>query len=117
MPPPNLYACVHTLVATIARKTAGAARTRSSLRPLISEGKVFSKARANHAARILSRIQLSSPRRRVIPYSRERSDEFDRPQRTGYPAYAGYDEGWELRSLLRHCEERSDEAIQLSVMP
>src|SRR5882757_2832598 len=36
MPPPNLYACVHILVATIARKTAGAARTRSSLRPLSS---------------------------------------------------------------------------------
>src|SRR5260221_5206994 len=43
MPPPNLYACVHIFVATIARKTAGAARTRSSLRPLISRARFSCK--------------------------------------------------------------------------
>src|SRR5882757_11275781 len=43
MPPPNLYACVHHFVATIARKTAGAARTRSSLRPLFLEGEQILK--------------------------------------------------------------------------
>src|SRR3954447_24694394 len=41
MPPPNLYAHVQYFVASIAHETAGAARTRSSLRPLISEGKDF----------------------------------------------------------------------------
>src|SRR5882757_8231949 len=43
MPPPNLYAHVQHLVATIAHETAGAARTRSSLRPLYFGGKVSSK--------------------------------------------------------------------------
>jgi hypothetical protein len=31
------------------------------------------------------------PRRRTIQYSRDISDEIDKPQRTGYPACAGYD--------------------------
>src|SRR3954447_16411746 len=38
---------------TIAHETAGAARTRSSLRPLFGEGaNRFGKARADHAARM-----------------------------------------------------------------
>ncbi len=36
MLPPNLYARVQPLLSTIAHETAGAARTRPSLRPLIS---------------------------------------------------------------------------------
>src|ERR1700712_3431977 len=60
MPPPNLYACVHHFVATIARKTAGAARTRSSLRPLCFGGRILFKPRAVGAARRLNHMQLSS---------------------------------------------------------
>src|ERR1700754_1895993 len=41
MPPPNLYAHVQHFVATSAHETAGAARTRSSLRPLFQRSKVF----------------------------------------------------------------------------
>jgi hypothetical protein len=37
MLPPNLYARVHLLLCATAHETAGAARTRSSLRPLIGE--------------------------------------------------------------------------------
>jgi hypothetical protein len=59
--PLNLYARVHVLVATIARETAGAARTRSSLRPLIFMGQGFlAKLRVGHAARMRSRIYLAS---------------------------------------------------------
>jgi hypothetical protein len=32
------------------------------------------------------------PRRRTIQYPRDVSNEIDRPQRTGYPAFAGYDD-------------------------
>src|ERR1700736_6489540 len=41
MPPPNLYARAQHSFATIAHETAGAARTRSSLRPLYFEGEVY----------------------------------------------------------------------------
>src|SRR5215204_469338 len=44
------------LFAQIARETAGAASTRSSLRPLISVGKVNSKPRAYHVARARSYV-------------------------------------------------------------
>ena len=40
---------------------------------------------------------------RVIQYSRDASDETEGPRRTGYPAFAGYDD-WEdgdIRALLR----------------
>jgi hypothetical protein len=39
MPPLYLYARVHFLLCANARETSGAASTRSSLRPLIGEGK------------------------------------------------------------------------------
>ena len=48
------------LFAQIARETAGAASTRSSLRPLIGGREVDSKPRAVHAARSRPHIQLSS---------------------------------------------------------
>ena len=38
LPPLNLYARVRFLLNNIARETAGAARTRLSLRPLVSWG-------------------------------------------------------------------------------
>ena len=49
------------LFAQIARGTAGAASTRSSLRPLIGGREVDSKPRATSAARTPLHIQLSSP--------------------------------------------------------
>jgi len=45
----------------IARETAGAASTRSSLRPLISGREVSGKPRAVSVARSRPHIQLSSP--------------------------------------------------------
>jgi hypothetical protein len=56
MLPLNLYARVRFLFAHFARETAGAARTRSSLRPLISmrAGIFYSKPRAKQAARMRS---------------------------------------------------------------
>jgi len=53
--PPNLYARVQIFVASIARETAGAARTRSSLRPLFSRAR-FLKLRAQRTARIISAV-------------------------------------------------------------
>src|SRR5207237_6289341 len=53
--------CAHFLV-HIARETAGAARIRHSLRPLISLGaEDRCKARAHCVARMRTHIQLSSP--------------------------------------------------------
>jgi len=45
----------------IARETAGAASTRSSLRPLISGREVSSRTRAVHVARSRTHTQSSSP--------------------------------------------------------
>src|SRR5665647_377463 len=50
MLPLDLYARVRISL-HIAHETAGAARTRSSLRPLIAEGEEFLMARARRAAR------------------------------------------------------------------
>ena len=72
--PLNLYARVRVLFAQIARETAGAACTRSSLRPLIREGrKLSSKPRADHAARSRSHIQSSSPAKAGDPVFQRRA--------------------------------------------
>ncbi len=78
--------------AQIAHETAGAARTRLSLRPLPSER--------------VKRLQISGvscrgnadvchrrhrPRKRAIQYSREVSERTEQPSRTGCPACAGRD--------------------------
>ena len=80
------------LFAQIARETAGAASTRSSLRPLISmranEDANLGRSASRECERIFSRHR---PRRRTIQYSRGSSNGIDRPRRTGYPACAGYD--------------------------
>jgi hypothetical protein len=75
MPPLNLYARVHFFFVQFAHETAGAARTRSSLRPLTSEGRMFSgQPRANHAARPRScvcwGIQWPHPFRNRWPWGR-----------------------------------------------
>ena len=56
MPPLNLYARVRFSFVQLAHETAGAACTRSSLRPLFSRAEVLGKPRAHHAARLRSRI-------------------------------------------------------------
>ena len=53
MPPLNLYARVRFFYVHFAHETAGAARTRLSLRPLLSEGGNRRKARAHRAATML----------------------------------------------------------------
>jgi hypothetical protein len=58
----------------LARETAGAARTRSSLRPFFDWANDFSKPRAHRAARMRScvrtvHLRRHRPRRRTIQYS------------------------------------------------
>ena len=84
----------------IAHETAGAARTRSSLRPLFSRraneganlGRNASRERevisSRHRPRLVRRSSRSKGGRRTIQYSRGGSDGVERPQRTGYPAGA-----------------------------
>src|SRR3954470_7479997 len=81
------------LFAQIARETAGAASTRSSLRPLIfEEGKRRCKPRAVHVARSRTHIQSSSPAQAGVQYSRDVNDRTEKPRRTGCPAFAGHDD-------------------------
>src|SRR3954464_3126327 len=76
------------LFAQIARETAGAASTRSSLRPLIfEEGKRRCKPRAVHVARSRTHIQSSSPAQAGVQYSRDVNDRTEKPRRTGCPAF------------------------------
>src|SRR5437899_905575 len=85
----------------IAHETAGAARTRHSLRPLIAEGGTFPPKLARTARRdreavfgneMRAQTQLSSPGLdRATQYSRGADDRTERPRRTGSPAFAGDD--------------------------
>jgi hypothetical protein len=68
--PPNLYAHVQQFVASIAHETAGAARTRSSLRPLISEEQGFLQNFGRIALR--ERSPLSSSAKADDPVFRRR---------------------------------------------
>jgi hypothetical protein len=93
----------------IAHETAGAARTRSSLRPLRGRTKVQT---SGSSCREIAKVWLMGasapypncrhPRRRVTQYSRDRSDRIDRPRRTGSPAFAGDDECWRGESAPRN---------------
>jgi hypothetical protein len=56
MLPLNLYARVRFCLMPFARETAGAARTRLSLRPLVIEGENQSTARAHRAARMRTHV-------------------------------------------------------------
>jgi hypothetical protein len=49
---------------------------------------------------------------RTIQYSRDSSDRTEKPQRTGYPACAGYDGRCGASVFPRHCER--SEAIHLA---
>ena len=57
-----------------AHETAGAARTRLSLRPLLSRARIFSKARAHRVARMRTHVQLSSS------ISGDTDDRIEKPQ-------------------------------------
>jgi hypothetical protein len=122
-----------------AHETAGAACIRRSLRPLISEGG-SKKQNSGGLSREIAKachdderatLSLSSPAngsaewtpddrlRRATQYSRDISNRAEKPRRTGYPAFAGYD-GVSCGSAVRqprHCEERSDEAIHSFFLP
>ncbi|MEH2500969.1 hypothetical protein V1294_007448 [Bradyrhizobium sp. AZCC 1678] len=52
------------------------------------------------------------PRKRVTQYSRDSSDRTEKPQRTGYPAFAGYDGRCGALLYPRHCER--SEAIHFA---
>ena len=61
MPPLNLYARVRFSFVQLAHETAGAACTRSSLRPLsLTRAEVLGKPRAHHAARMRMHVPLPS---------------------------------------------------------
>ena len=73
----------------IAHETAGAARTRSSLRPLIEEGGKFLAKLGRNASRdrepifgVIARLD------RATQYSRDVNDRTEKPRRTGSPAFA-----------------------------
>src|SRR5882724_7269930 len=73
----------------IAHETAGAARTRHSLRPLYFRGgEVSRKPRALRAARSQTRIHLSSPAKAGDPVFQRHHDRTEKPRRTGSPAFA-----------------------------
>ena len=91
-----LYARVRVFHAQIAHGTAGAACTRSSLRPPILEGK-RSKARAHGAARSRSHIQLKARVSAAIPgivATTRMSRSLSSGAHSRDPlAHAGYDQG------------------------
>ena len=73
LPPLNLYARVRFLSMPFAHETAGAARTRSSLLPLLSRDAVAAKLGQNHAARMRRRtscLKFESENSSVVPDKR-----------------------------------------------
>src|SRR6267154_4687702 len=87
----------------IAHETAGAARIRHSLRPLISEGDDYLQTSGAMRRGIVDTHSVSSSAtgsaewppddrlRRTIQYSRDAYDRTEKPRRTGSPAFAGDD--------------------------
>ena len=76
----------------VAHETAGAARIRHSLRPLIGEGESYLQTsgatrRENAATYPTVIVRLD----RTTQYSRDADDRTDKPRRTGSPAFAGDD--------------------------
>ena len=111
------------LFAQIARETAGAASTRSSLRPLISGREVSSRTRAVHVARSRTHTQSSSPGLTGRPSIPETPmiESISRGV-LDTPPSRGMTIAW-LSIFHRHClrqtrsvcaRERSDKAIHLS---
>jgi hypothetical protein len=106
-----------------AHEAAGATGTRHSPRPLLFKGERFIngsgasrrgvvKACLMHSS--APHLQLSSPAKAGDPVIRGISDGTEKPRRTGYPAYAGYDSSGWSGPHRRHCEEQNDEAIHSS---
>jgi len=88
--------------------------------------KCLAESRAHHAAERRACLQLRGrhrnlnchrPRKRTIQYSRDVGDEMDRPRRTGYPAYAGYDGGGRGELLPVIARHASDKAIEPTPPP
>src|ERR1700686_118332 len=51
--------------------------------------------RAKRAAGMRTHVpNCHHPRKRVIQYSRDADARIEKPRRTGYPAFAGYDDLW-----------------------
>jgi hypothetical protein len=108
------------LLFPFAHETAGAARTRSSLRPLFFRAKLFCKTRAHAVARTRRCVRLSC-RAGGHPVFRDASDGIVNSRRTGYPPEpvigracarpgGGYDGGGRSVVIARSA---CDEAIQL----
>src|SRR5438105_10474998 len=55
-------------------------------------GKLMANLGRNAPREYRPTFSCHRPRRRTIQYSRDISDRTDRPRRTGYPAFAGYDD-------------------------
>src|SRR5712671_6793276 len=74
----------------IAHETAGAARIRHSLRPLISEGEEYLQTSGAMCREIADTHSVVIARLdRATQYSRDASDRTEKPQRTGCPPSRG----------------------------
>jgi hypothetical protein len=120
---------------TFAREAAGALGTRHSPRPLIFRAAASRKTRAHRVARMRScvckqNLQPSSPAQAGDPVSRDVSDGFEMPRRTGYPACAGYDgplwssaspplptKNWLLRRFALRNDDRSGPGLNSPCVP
>ena len=80
--------CAFCFVLT-AHETAGAARTRSSLRPVFEGGKFLAKLGRNASRECEPTFSCRHPRRRVTQYSRDADDRTEKPRRTGSPPARG----------------------------
>ena len=67
---------------------------------------------ANAHSVVIVRLVRNCALGRVTQYSEDSSDRIDGPQRTGYPAFAGYDGCYGALLFPRHCER--SEAIHLA---
>jgi hypothetical protein len=78
MLPLNLYARVHFLLCAFARETAGAARIRLSLRPLIGEGGIYPKQNSRESCGEIAKpclplFEIRNPKKREARMSEAKS--------------------------------------------
>ena len=77
-------------------RTQFVSRERETVSTVIAsaakQSMVPQKRRMDCFAALADDANCHRPRRRTIQYPRDVSNEIDRPQRTGYPAFAGYDD-------------------------
>jgi len=73
-------------------QTSGASRRENA--------KLYLPVIAVRGATCPPKLSRHHPRKRVIQYPRDASDGIEKPRRTGYPAFAGYDDRWVAEQVL-----------------